>query len=132
MAYAIYLSYSGELVQRLGSLRLVGLATSVACFFCILQFVLLRPLSAALLAPEVIWLSVLNATLCTAVPVLMVMMAIERIGASLAAQSGMVGPMSTILMGVLILGEPFTAWVAAGTVLVIAGIFVFTRSARTR
>ena len=35
--------------------------------------------------------------------------------------------MSTILMGVLILGEPFTAWVAAGTVLVIAGIFVFTR-----
>jgi drug/metabolite transporter (DMT)-like permease len=38
--------------------------------------------------------------------------------------------MSTILMGVLILGEPFTAWVAAGTVLVIAGIFVFTRSGR--
>jgi hypothetical protein len=28
------------------------------------------------------------------------------------------------------LGEPFTAWIAAGTVLVISGIFVFTRSAR--
>jgi drug/metabolite transporter (DMT)-like permease len=42
----------------------------------------------------------------------------------------MVGPMSTILMGVVILGEPFTAWVAAGTVLVIAGIFVFTRAGR--
>src|SRR5450830_472572 len=128
ISYAVYLSFSGELVQRLGSLRLVGLATTVACLLCIAQFVLLRPLSAALLvAPEVIWLSVLNATLCTAVPVLMVMMAIERIGASLAAQTGMVGPMSTILMGVVILGEPFTAWVAAGTVLVIAGIFVFTR-----
>ena len=38
----------------------------------------------------------------------------------------MVGPMSTILMGVLLLGEPFTAWIAAGTVLVIAGIFVFS------
>jgi len=79
-------------------------------------------------APEVIWLSVLNATLCTAAPVLMVMMAIERIGASLAAQTGMVGPMSTIAMGALILGEPFTGWVAAGTVLVILGIFVFMRS----
>jgi drug/metabolite transporter (DMT)-like permease len=32
-------------------------------------------------------------------------------------------------MGVWLLGEPFTAWVAAGTVLVIAGIFVFTRGA---
>ncbi|WP_255368631.1 DMT family transporter [Polaromonas sp. OV174] len=130
VSYAIYMVYSGELVKRLGSLRLVGLATSIACLLCLLQFLLLRPLSAAAVAPEVIWLSLLNAILCTAVPVLMVMMAIERIGASLSAQTGMVGPMSTILMGVWILGEPFTAWVAAGTVLVIAGIFVFTRSAR--
>ncbi|CAM3451368.1 DMT family transporter [Polaromonas hydrogenivorans] len=130
VSYALYLVYSGEMVKRLGSMRLVGLATTVACLCCLLQFVLLRPLSAAAVAPEVIWLSVLNATLCTAVPVLMVMMAIERIGASLAAQTGMIGPLSTILMGVVILGEPFTAWVAAGTVLVIAGIFVFTRAGR--
>jgi drug/metabolite transporter (DMT)-like permease len=92
--------------------------------------VVLRPLSAAHVAPEVIWLSVLNATACTAAPVLMVMMAIERLGSGLAAQVGMVGPLSTILMGVVILGEPFTGWVAAGTVLVVAGIYVFTRSGR--
>ena len=128
--YAIYLVYSGELVKRLGSLRLVGLATSVACLFCLLQFALMRPLAAAFeVAPQVVWLSVLNATLCTALPVLLVMMAIERIGPALAAQSGMVGPLSTILMGVMILGEPFTAWIVAGTVLVIAGIFVFSRAA---
>jgi len=117
-------------VQRLGSLRLVGLATSAACLFCILQFLLLRPLSAAQVAPEVLWLSLLNATACTAVPVLLVMMAIERVGAGAAAQAGMVGPMSTILMGVWLLGEPFTGWVVAGTVLVLAGIFVFSRAAR--
>ena len=131
VSYAVYLIASGELVKRLGSMRLVGLATSVACVLCIAQFVVLRPISVALsVAPEVIWLSVLNATLCTAVPVLAVMMAIERIGAPMAAQTGLVGPMSTILMGVVILGEPFTAWIAAGTVLVIAGIFVFTRTGR--
>jgi drug/metabolite transporter (DMT)-like permease len=130
VTYAVYLVYSGHLVQRLGSLRLVGLATGVACLFCLLQFVLLRPLGSALqVAPQVIWLSVLNATLCTAVPVLLVMMAIERIGPALSAQTGMVGPMSTILMGVLILDEPFTAWIAAGTVLVIAGVFVVSRGA---
>jgi len=132
ISYALYLSFSGELVKRLGSLRLVGLATTVACLLCIGQFVLLRPLSAAMVAPEVIWLSVLNATLCTAMPVLMVMMAIERIGAGLAAQTGMVGPMSTILMGVVVLDEPFTASVAAGTLLVLAGIFVFTGAGRRR
>ena len=130
VSYAIYLVYSGEMVRRLGSLRLVGLATTVACLLCLLQFVVLRPFSAAVVAPEVIWLSILNATLCTAAPVLMVMMAIERVGAGMTAQTGMVGPLSTILMGVWILGEPFTVWVAAGTALVITGIFVFTQLAR--
>ena len=130
VSYAVYLVYSGEMVQRIGALRLVGLATTVACLCCLAQFVALRPLGAAIVAPEVLWLSVLNAILCTAAPVLMVMMAIERIGAGMAAQAGMVGPLSTILMGIWILGEPFTLWLAAGTALVMLGIFVFTRSAR--
>jgi drug/metabolite transporter (DMT)-like permease len=55
------------------------------------------------------------------------MMAIERIGASAAAQAGMVGPLATILMGVLLLDEPFTLWIVAGTLLVLAGIYVFSR-----
>ena len=130
ISYALYMSYSGELVHRLGALRLAGLATSVACLLCIGQFLLVRPLAAAQVAPAVLWLSLLNATACTALPVLMVMMAIERIGAGLTAQTGMIGPMSTILMGVLILGEPLNRWVIAGTVLVVTGIFVFSRSMR--
>ena len=128
VSYALYLAFSGEEVKRLGALRLTGLATTVACVLCIGQFVVLRPMSAALVAPEVIWLSVLNATLCTFAPVLMVMMAIERVGATVAAQTGMVGPLSTILMGVVILGEPFTGWVAAGTVLVLAGIWLLAKA----
>ncbi len=130
LMYALYLVYSGELVQRLGSLRLVGLATTVACICCIIQFLLLRPLSAALVAPEVIWLSVINATVCTAAPVLMVMMGIERVGPGLSSQVGMVGPMVTLLLGALVLGEAITAWVLLGTVLVLAGVYVVTRPAR--
>jgi len=128
VAYACYLVFSGEEVKRLGSLRLTGLATSVACLLCLLQFLLVRPLSAAAVAPPVLWLSLLNATLCTFAPVLMVMMAIERVGATVAAQTGMVGPLSTILMGVVILGEPFTPWIAAGTACVLAGIWLLARA----
>ena len=129
VSYAVYLIYSGEMVRRLGSLRLVGLASTVACLCCLLQFAVLRPFSSVLaVAPEVLWLSLLNATACTVVPVLLVMMAVERIGSAMTAQSGMVGPVSTILLGVLLLDEPFTAWLAAGTVLVMAGIFIFSRA----
>jgi drug/metabolite transporter (DMT)-like permease len=128
VSYAVYMVYSGQVVQRLGALRLVGLATTIACLCCILQFLLLRPVEVALrVQPEVIWLSLLNASLGTAVPVLLVMMAIERIGAAATAQAGMVGPLATIFMGVWLLDEPFTAWLVAGTGLVLAGIFVFTR-----
>ena len=127
VSYAIYLVYSAQYVQRLGALRLVGLASSFACLFCIAQFLLVRPLSAMQVAEPVIWLSVLNATLCTVVPVLLVMLAIERLGAATVAQTGMVGPLSTILMGVWLLGEPLTPVMVAGTALVLAGIYVFTR-----
>jgi len=129
VSYAFYLSYSGELVRRLGALRLVGLASCVACVFCIGQFALLRPVAGLMaLDASVWWLSLLNATACTVVPVVLVMMAIERLGAGLAAQVGMVGPMSTLVMAALFLDEPLSAWVLGGTVLVMGGVFVCTRS----
>jgi drug/metabolite transporter (DMT)-like permease len=129
VSYAIYLTYSGELVKRLGSLRLAGWATSVACVFCLLQYALLKPLVWAHPPEPVLWLSLLNAVACTALPVLIVMMAIERIGPALTSQIGMIGPMFTLIMGVWILGEPFNAWIIAGTALVLGGVFWVTRPA---
>lgn len=128
VCYAVYLAFSGEEVRRLGALRLTGWATTVACVLCLTQFVVLRPLSAMVVAPEVIGLSVLNAVLCTFMPVLLVMMAIERIGATLTAQTGMIGPLSTLLLGVLILDEPFNLWIVAGTALVLGGIALLARA----
>ena len=128
VSYAVYLAYSAQVVKRLGALRLTGLASTVACVLCIAQFMVLRPLSAAEVAPPVLWLSLLNAVACTFAPVLMVMMAIERIGAALTAQAGMIGPLATIAMGVVLLGEPFNAWIGAGTVLVLTGVWLLARS----
>jgi drug/metabolite transporter (DMT)-like permease len=127
-SYAVYLVASGEEVRRLGALRLTGLATTVACVLCIAQFLLLRPLEAALVAPEVVWLSVLNAVLCTFAPVVLVMMAIERVGATLTAQTGMLGPLSTVVLGVWLLDEALNLWVVAGTVLVLLGIALLARA----
>ena len=128
LSYAVYLVQSGQEVQRLGALRLTGLATIVACLLCIGQFLLLRPLESVLAVPApVLWLSLLNATACTFAPVILVMMGIERLGATLAAQTGLVGPMSTILMGIFILGEPMTPWILGGTALVLAGVALLAR-----
>lgn len=127
--YALYLVYSGEVVSRIGAARLTGLATSFACVLCIVQFLLLRPVTlVAELPAPVLWLSLVNGTVCTFAPVLMLMVAISRIGPGLTSQVGMIGPVSTVGMGVVILGEPFTVWTALGSVLVIAGVALLSRT----
>ena len=60
------------------------------------------------------------------------MLAIERLGAATVAQTGMIGPLSTILMGVWLLGEALTPVMVVGTVLVLAGIYVFTYKSQKR
>jgi drug/metabolite transporter (DMT)-like permease len=128
VSYALYLSYSGELVRRLGALRLVGLASCVACVLCVGQFALLRPVSVVTeLSADVWWLSALNASLCTVLPVVLVMLSIERIGSALASQAGMVGPMSTLVMAALVLDEPLSPWLLLGTALVMSGVFICSR-----
>jgi len=127
LTYAVYLIYSGQLVQRVGAMRLVGWATSVACVCCIVQFLVLRPFSAAVVPTEVLWLAGLNALACTVAPVLMVMMAIERIGAALTAQTGMIGPMATIALGVVLLDEPLNLWIGLGTLLVLSGVYIVSK-----
>jgi drug/metabolite transporter (DMT)-like permease len=128
LSYALYLVLSGQEVRRLGALRLTGLASTVASLLCILQFLVVgRVGGLSALAPEVWGLSLLNATVCTVAPVLLMMLAIERIGAASASQAGMVGPVATVLLGVVLLGEPLTPWVALGTALVLAGVALLAR-----
>ena len=130
LSYSGYLLASGEVVARLGSLRLTGLASTVACALCLLHFAVVRPLEALLVPAPVMAMSVLNATLCTVLPVLAVMMAIERIGSTMTSQIGMVGPLSTVALGVWLLGEPFTPSLLAGTVLVLLGVALLARAPR--
>lgn len=128
LSYAVYLVGSGEVVARIGAVRLTAYASAVAAGFCVLHFLLARPWHSLLELPrEVYTLSLLNGTLCTVLPVLVTMMAVQRLGPALTSQVGMVGPVSTIVLSMLLLGEPMGAWQVLGTVLVLAGVFLVTR-----
>jgi drug/metabolite transporter (DMT)-like permease len=126
ISYSVYLLGSGELVRRIGALRLVSYAMCVASAACILQLFLLRPIGTLIQPAPVYWLSLANGIFCTVVPVFMTMMAVQKIGAPTASQAGMVGPISTLFFGALILGEPITAVQLAGTALVLSGIYMLS------
>jgi drug/metabolite transporter (DMT)-like permease len=127
VAYALYLLFSGELVRRIGSLRLVAYAMCVASAACIAQFFVLRPAGLLIQPAQVYWLSMVNALFCTILPVFMTMAAVQRIGAATASQAGMIGPVSTLFLGALVLGEPITAIQLGGTALVLAGIYMLSK-----
>ncbi|MEO8365193.1 MAG: DMT family transporter [Pseudoxanthomonas sp.] len=131
LSYATYLVGSGEVVARVGAVRLTAYASAVAAAFCVAHFLVARPWHSLLELPaDVYWLSLLNGTLCTVLPVLATMMAVQRLGSAMASQIGMVGPVSTIVMSLLILGEPMGIWQVVGTVLVMLGVFTVTRPAK--
>jgi len=127
VSYAVYLLMTGELVRRVGSMRLVAYAMCVSSLACILQFFLLRPASLLVQPGAVYGLSFLNAVMCTVFPVFLTMAAVARIGAATTSQAGMIGPVSTLFLGALILGEPLTGIQLAGTALVLAGIYLLSR-----
>jgi len=62
----------------------------------------------------------------TVLPVFMVMWAVDRIGAPLAAQLGMIGPVSVLFIANVALDEPITAWQLGGTALVLTGVFILS------
>ena len=136
LSYAIYLMGSGQLVQQLGSMRLVGVASCAACLMCLAQWWVVHALSDGRLGglghlPWQVWaLSALNATACTVVPVWLVMRGVQMLGASVAAQVGMVGPLSTIWLASWFLDEPVSARLMLGTGTVLLGILVLTRMNR--
>ena len=124
--YALYLLLSGELVRRVGSLRLVSYVMCVSTVMSIGQFLVLRPASALLQSPEVYRLSLLNALLCTVLPVFVTMMGIARVGAPVASLAGMIGPVSVLFLAAWLLGEPVTPIQLAGTALVLSGIWLLS------
>jgi len=126
-SYAIYLVAGGQLVARVGSLRLTSWASIVASIVCISQALLISPHALWTQATQVYWLSLLNGTACTVLPVFLVMMAIERLGSPVASQVGMVGPVSTIVMAALILDEPIGVAQLAGTAVVLVAVWMLSR-----
>jgi hypothetical protein len=59
---------------------------------------------------------------------LLIMIAINRIGSPLVAQAGILGPVSTVFLGYFILSEPITWIQISGMSLVIAAMWLLVRN----
>jgi drug/metabolite transporter (DMT)-like permease len=126
LCYALYLVAGAEVITRVGSVRFTAYAMSAASAACIVQFLLLRPLSALELPAPVYGYAIAMAVLSTAVPVFMTSEALRRVGANTVAIIGALGPVTTIAFGWLGLEEVMTPLQLAGAALVMIGVVVIS------
>ena len=127
-SYAAYMIGAGEMVKRIGSIRLVVYASTASAVLSIVQSTIHNPVAIFQQPYQIYWFSLLNASICTVIPMLLIMMAINRIGSPLVAQAGILGPVSTIFMGYFILAEPITWIQISGMTLVIAAMWLLVRN----
>lgn len=126
VSYAVYLVIGSDVIRRVGSMRFTAYALSIASVLCIVQFLVLRPLSALELPMPVYWLSIAMGVGCTVIPTFMTSEALKRVGANQTAITGLLGPTTTIVLGWLGLDERMTGIQVFGTLLVLAGVLLVT------
>jgi drug/metabolite transporter (DMT)-like permease len=120
--YAVYMVVGTGLTRRIGSMRFTAYMMLVATFFVLLQFFVMRPVSALDLPMKIYGYGVCLALFSTAAPVWMMAEALKRIGASDASMIGSVGPVLTIFLGAAFLDEPLSGLQLIGAALVLGGV----------
>lgn len=130
LSYSTYLVGVGHAVQRIGTTRFTAYAMMVASAASLLQFFVMRPMSALDLPLRVYELSIAMAIFSTVLPVFLLSYAIRRIGSGSASLIGSIGPISTIYMAYLFLGESITALQIAGSALVLCGVLIISMNSR--
>ncbi len=131
LSYSIYLVGAGHAIARIGTMRFTAYAMVVASAASLLQFGVMRPLSALDLPLRVYELSIAMAIFSTVLPVFLLSFAIRRIGSGSASLIGSVGPVSTIYMAYVILGERISLLQIAGSALVLAGVLVISLNSKS-
>lgn len=127
LAYAGYLVSSGELMKTVGAARFTALALSVATICALLHFSLVSDWDELKSLPSPLWL--LAAALgffCTFLPANLMTQGIRHIGAPAAALIGAIGPVFTLAMSAVFLGEKLSLPQALGGLLVLAGVVMIS------
>lgn len=120
--FSLYVVFSKALISKLGSLIFTSIAMSTALVFIVTQFAATRELIDLEVSPRIWFLSFLLAIFCTLIPSFLTAEAINRIGATKMSITGSIGPVFTIFVAVVFLGEHFGWEHIVGLCLVLIGV----------
>lgn len=132
VTYAVYLIAGTRMIGKLGSMRFTAYASIAASVFVIATFMGTHGVSQLIVPREVYGLTVILAVFSTVVPLWLLAEALRRIGANQVSLIACVGPIATVGLAHVFLGEPVTAAQLGGAGLVLCGVVIISvKSARS-
>ena len=125
ITFAVFLVMNQWLIPKFGATSFTSISMTVACLMVIIHFLSTRQISGLFNYPAIVYFYTLSmATVATVIPSYVVNYAIQRIGATRSAILASVGPISTISLAYLLLGERLLPAQFAGAILIIIGVTV--------
>lgn len=127
ISYGVYLAGSGQLIPKIGTWRYTSYALTVSSLAVIIHYLVVNQGVGNLNFPYPIYvISLLMATISTVIPTLLISEGIRRIGASNTSIIGSTGPISTIILAYIYLGERLTLVQILGATLVLFGVLLIS------
>jgi drug/metabolite transporter (DMT)-like permease len=124
VTYAMYLIGTEKLIPLLGTIRFTAYAMIVSTVAVVIHYLLLEDVKIFDLNTEVYWLALFMAVVATVIPSFFISEGIRMIGSGSASIVGSIGPVSTIVLAYVFLGEKITGFQMIGTALVLAGVLI--------
>lgn len=122
LAFSFYFMINQALGPRLGSARMALGAVTGAVVGTTAQFLVTLPVSALAMSWPAFLMIAAMALFCSVLPFLLITEGIRRVGASRSALISTVGPVATLALAAVLLGEVMTPAQITGAVLVFAAI----------
>ena len=126
VSFAFYMVGSERVIQRVGARRFTAYAMIVSCALVLFQYAASHPISVPRVPNAVYGLSLLMAIFSTVIPAFLLSAGMSRIGTNKTVILTSIGPLSTIGLAAVFLGEAVSLSQMAGTVLVLAGVLQLT------
>lgn len=126
LAYAVYLVGAGHSIAQIGATRFTAYVMTVACVACLVQFAVTHAVTDLNLPPRVYGLSIAMAVFSTVLPAFLLAAAMRRIGSMHTSMIGSIGPVSTIYLAYVFLGERLSLIQIIGSILVLAGVLMIS------
>lgn len=124
ISFSVFLVVGQRVIHRLGPQRFTSYSMSVAAVFTLVHYFIEHGLQLLGHTMNFYLIGLLMAIFCTVLPAYMMNEGIHRIGANRAAIISSAGPVMTLVLAFVVLGEVLTPIQMGGMVMIVGSIYI--------